>query len=237
MVGVLVNTVAVLFGSIFGLLFKKIISQRVCNAVMLGLGLCVIYIGISGALEVDNILIVICAMVFGAISGTLLNIDKGLNHLGDTLSKKVRSAGSGNTVSEGFVTASLLFCVGAMSIVGSLSAGLSGDNTTLYTKSLLDMVSSAMLSATLGIGVIFSAAFILVYQGAIALLASTLQPLLSDAIIANITCAGSLLILALGFNMLGITKIKVADYLPAILFVPLIHAFLSLILKLYAAIA
>ncbi|MGI6730484.1 MAG: DUF554 domain-containing protein [Anaerovoracaceae bacterium] len=223
MIGVLVNTATVIIGSLVGLFFKKGISTRITDAIMLGIGLCTIYIGVSGALEGQNTLVLIISIVVGAAVGTLLDIDKGINSVGDWLSNRFKKSDS-NTVSvtEGFVTASLLFCIGAMTIVGSLNAGLTGDNEMLFTKSLLDLVSATMLSVSLGIGVLFSAAFVFVFQGAIVLLAQFLQPILTDTAIAEITCAGSLLIIALGLNLIGVTKIKVANYLPAIVAAPIV---------------
>ncbi len=218
MVGVIVNVAAVLLGSLLGLLFKKGIPERLSKAVMLGLGLCVIYIGISGALEGENALIAIISMVLGAIFGTLLKLDDRLGRLGAGLSSRLNKSGS--SFAEGFVTASLLFCVGSMSVVGSLDAGIRGDYQLLFTKSLLDFISAIMLTASLGLGVMFSAAFVLVYQGGIVLLAQLLAPLLSQGAIQEMTCVGSLLIVALGLNLTGATKIKVADYLPAVLLAP-----------------
>ena len=125
------------------------------------------------------------------------------------------------TIAEGFVTASLLFCVGAMTIVGSLQAGLTGNNEMLFTKATLDGISSIIFSASLGIGVMLSAAFVFVFQGAIVLLAQAVEPFLSDAVIAEMTCVGSLLIVAIGLNILGITKLKVMNYMPAV-FIPIV---------------
>ena len=223
MIGVLVNTATVIIGSLIGLLFKKSISRRFTDAIMLGIGLCTIYIGISGALEGENTLILILSIVLGAAMGTGLDIDKRINDLGDWIEKRFKKAdGNSVSVAEGFVTASLLFCIGAMTIVGSLNAGLTGDNEMLFTKSLLDLISSLILSVSLGVGVMFAAAFVFVFQGSIVLLAQSLQPILTDSAIAEITCAGSLLILALGLNLIGLTKIKVANYLPAIVVAPLL---------------
>ncbi|MFA7660927.1 MAG: DUF554 domain-containing protein [Anaerovoracaceae bacterium] len=223
MIGVLVNTATVIIGSLIGLLFKKSISRRFTDAIMLGIGLCTIYIGISGALEGENTLILILSIVLGAAMGTGLDMDKRINDLGDWIEKRFKKAdGNSVSVAEGFVTASLLFCIGAMTIVGSLNAGLTGDNEMLFTKSLLDLISSLILSVSLGVGVMFAAAFVFAFQGSIVLLAQSLQPILTDSAIAEITCAGSLLILALGLNLIGLTKIKVANYLPAIVVAPLL---------------
>ena len=229
MLGVLVNALAVVLGGGIGLLCKKGIPKRLTDAVMIGIGLCTLYIGIDGALEGENILIVIAAMVLGAIVGTLLDIDAAINRLGTWVEKTFHAEGGKNSLAEGFVTASLLFCVGSMTIVGSLNAGISGDNEMLFTKSTLDFVAAAMLSASLGAGVLLSAAFVLVFQGSIVLLSSLIAPILTAAAIAEMTCAGSLLIMALGFNFIGITKIKVANYMPAVFFAPVLAWVVSLV--------
>jgi uncharacterized membrane protein YqgA involved in biofilm formation len=223
MIGVLVNTATVLFGSLIGLIFKRGIPKKLTEAVMIGIGLCTIYIGISGALKGENTLILIGSIVLGAIIGTAIDLDKRLNALGELIGKKFKKVDGGSvSVAEGFVTASLLFCIGAMTIVGSLTAGLTGDNEMIFTKSLLDLISSLILSVSLGVGVICAAAFVFVFQGALVLLAQYLQPVLTLSAINEITCAGSLIIIALGLNLLGVTKIKVANYLPAIVIAPLI---------------
>ena len=228
MLGVLANTIAVLIGSAVGLLFKKGIPEKYSNAVMTGIALCTVYIGVSGSLKGENTIVLIVSMALGAVAGTLLDLDGGLNRLGQYLEKKFNKGGTGK-IAQGFITASLLFCVGAMTIVGSLTAGLTGDNEMLYTKSVLDLISASMLSVSLGIGVMFSAVFVLVFQGAIALMAGFLEPVLTTAAINEIICAGSLMILALGLNMLGITKIKVANYLPALVFAPFLLRLAALI--------
>lgn len=225
MIGVLTNTLTVIAGGLLGLLLKKGIPERISKAVMMVIGLCSVYIGISGALEGSNTIVLIVSMVLGTVVGTLLNIDGAINRMGEYVEKKMKHSDGKNSVAQGFMTASLLFCVGAMTVVGSIDAGLTGDNKLLFTKSVLDMISACMLASTLGIGVLLSAVFVLVYQGGIVLLADMLQNVLTDvALIAEITCAGSIMIIGLGLNILGITKIKVADQLPAILFVPLIYA-------------
>lgn len=223
MLGVLVNVCTVIIGSTVGMIFKKSISKKYSDAVMTGIGLCVILIGIQGMLKGENVLVTIISMVVGALIGTAVDIDGKLNGAGDFLSKKIKkNEGDKTSVAEGFVTASLVFCIGAMTIIGSLEAGLKGDNTTLFTKSILDLCSSMMLSASLGIGVIFSAIFVFVFQGGIVLLAGFLEPLLSDSAVAEITCVGSLMILALGLNLTGISKFKVANYFPALILAPLV---------------
>lgn len=222
MFGVLVNTGTVLLGSLIGLLCKKGIPERLSGAVMTAIGLCTVAIGVTGLLEGENTLVLIISMVLGVLLGELLDIDGHVNDLVEKVAGKAAGAGKAAQISQGFITACLLFCIGAMTIVGSLNAGLRGDNEMLLTKSLLDFISSMMLAATLGIGVLFSAAFVLIFQGAIVLLAQFLAPVLSEACIAELTCAGSLMILALGLNIVGITKIKVINFLPALLLVPLV---------------
>lgn len=222
MSGVIVNTITVIIGSITGLLFKKGISKKITDAIMIGIGLCTVSIGISGLVNDVNTIILIISIVLGAAIGTALDIDSKINHMGDYLSKKFKSSDDKTSVSEGFVTACLLFCIGSMTIVGSLNAGISGDNKMLYTKALLDLISSTMLSASLGIGVLFAAAFVFVFQGALVLLAQYIAPFLTPETIAQLNGAGSLLIFALGLNIVGITKIKIANYLPAIIIAPII---------------
>lgn len=229
MLAVIVNMLAVLAGGTVGLLLKKGFPEKISRAVMLGIALCTLYIGISGCLQTNNVLVMILSMVFGAIVGTLLNIDGAITRLGDSISDRVRKKSGRSSLTEGFVTSSLLFCVGAMTLVGSLNAGLRGDYEMLFTKSLLDMISSCMLAVSLGAGVLLSAAFILVFQGGIVLLAQVLAPILTQAAIAEITAVGSLLIIATGLNMLGITKLKTADYLPALLFAPLFNRLCELL--------
>lgn len=216
--GVFVNTGTVIIGSLLGLLLKKGIPEKLTKAIMTTIGLCTIAIGVTGIIKGENQLVMILSFVVGAAVGTLIDIDKRLNSLGDRLSKGKKESSS---FSEGFVTASLLFCVGAMTIVGSMNAGISGDNKMLYTKSVLDLISSSVLAASLGVGVLVSSGFVLLFQGALVALSMALCSFLSDACIAELVCAGSVMIVALGFNLIGVTKIKVANLLPGLLFVPL----------------
>ena len=220
MIGVLVNTLAAVVGGLLGTLLKKGIPERLADLVQKGLALCVLYIGIKGSLVGTNTLVTILSLVLGAILGELLNIDGAIERLGAWAQGKL-SKGGGSRLGEGFVTASLLFCVGSMSVVGSLQSGLTGNHETIFTKSMLDFVSAIILASSLGLGVCLSGAFVLVYQGAIVLLARWAAPVLSDYVVAEMSCAGSLLIVALGLNMLGIAKLKVANLLPA-MFLPII---------------
>ena len=228
MLGTVVNAAAIAAGSLIGLLMKKGFSQKIANAVMAGLALCVLYIGIDGALKGQHVLAAILSIVTGGIAGTLLDLDGRLKRLGDRIEARTKRGGEGG-FSNGFVTASLLYCVGAMAILGALSGGLKGDHSILYTKSLLDFISAIVLAATLGAGVAFSAIPVLLYQGLIALLAQFLAPALNDAAIADMTCVGSLLLIALGLNMLGVTKLKTMNYVPGIFFAAGFSALMALL--------
>ncbi|MEE0946532.1 MAG: DUF554 domain-containing protein [Acutalibacteraceae bacterium] len=220
MIGVLVNTFTVLLGSSIGLLFKKLISKKICDAVMVAIGACTIYVGINGLVG-DNVLITIVSMVIGVIFGTIINIDGLINSFGDFIKNKINNSTAAFT--QGFVSGSLLFCVGAMTITGSIASGINGDNSIIYAKSLLDLVSSAMLTSALGFGVMVSAVFVFVFQSFLVLISSFVAPLLSDALVNEITCVGSVIIILLGINILGIGKFKIADFLPAILICPIIY--------------
>jgi uncharacterized membrane protein YqgA involved in biofilm formation len=232
MLGVLINVITVILGSSAGLLFKKGIPERVSSAAMVGLGACTLYIGISGSLQGENVLILIASVVLGGISGTLLNIDGGIAGLAEKAESRFRKTGSDISVAEGIISATLLFCVGSMTVTGSIQAGLTGDNSLLITKAMLDLVSSMILASSLGVGVLLSAAAVLVIQGGLVLLAGLIAPFLSPGAINEMTCAGSILIIMIGTNLMGITKIKVADYLPAIVFAPILHNLLPLFEKI-----
>lgn len=233
--GTIINSLAVVAGSLAGLLLKWLaahfsqslpagsasVGSRLQEIIMQGVALCVLFIGISGSLKGSNTLVAIISMVIGAVIGELLDLDRRMHTLGDWVQKKTerlnKTGSNSPSISEGFVTASLLFCVGAMAIVGSLENGLTGNCDTLKAKAMLDGISSIVFASSLGIGVMFSAVGVFLYQGSISLLASFLSPVLSDAVIAEMTCVGSLLILALGLNMLNLTKIKVMNLVPACL--------------------
>lgn len=217
MLGTIVNTLAILAGCAIGLLLKRGINEKVTDAIMKGISLCVIYIGIDGMLEGGKTLAVIIAMALGAAIGTLLDLNGKMEKLGKMIEGRISNGVA--DIAQGFVTASLIYCVGAMAVVGSLQSGLNGDHSMLYTKALLDGISAMVLTASLGAGVGLSAASVFVYQGALTLLAGLIAPVLSDTVVAEMTCVGSILIAALGLNMLGVVKLKVMDYVPAIFIV------------------
>ena len=218
MIGVIVNVITVLIGGTLGVIFRKGIPEKITNSAMVAIGLCNLCIGVGGMMQGKDTIILIIAMVLGTMLGTALDIDGKLNHLSEKAGSKFKSSTS--NIGEGFVTASLVFCVGSMTILGGLEAGLKGDNTLYYTKAVLDLISSLMLTTSLGIGVVFAAGTVFVYQGALVLLASLLSPYLTSEIISELNCAGSLMIFALGLNLSGIGKFKVANFLPAIIIVP-----------------
>lgn len=226
MLGTIVNSLAIIGGCLVGLIVKGRLTEKISSTIMNGLALCVLFIGISGVLKGEDTLQIIICIAIGALIGEIVDIDKKLNDLGNLIEKKINSKRKNSSnekisISEGFVTSSLLFCVGAMAVVGSLESGLQGNHTTLFAKSILDGISSIIFASSLGIGVMLSSIAILIYQGSITLLAGGLSTILTDTVINNMSAVGSLLIVGLGFNMLGITKIKVANLLPAI-FIPII---------------
>ena len=235
--GTIINTLVILAGSAVGLSIHALagrfssalgekgarLGERLQTLMMQGIALCVLYIGISGSLKGQNALAAILSMALGAILGELLDLDGRMNRLGQWVQDRTARVlkGGGSSVAEGFVTSSLLFCVGAMSIVGALENGLTGNFDTLKAKSVLDGISSIIFASSLGVGVGLSAVPVLLYQGLISLAAGVLSPLLGDAVIAEMTCVGSLLIVAMGLNMLGVTKIKVMNLVPGI-FLPIL---------------
>lgn len=228
MLGTIVNFSAIMVGSIVGILFKNGISEKISNTIMQGLSLCIIFIGTSGAIKGSNVLLIIISMVIGGFIGELVDLDNLIQKLGDKIEEKFK--GKGIRISEGFVTASLLFCVGSMAIVGSLQSGLEGDHKILFAKSMIDGIASVIFASSLGIGVILSSFSVLIYQGAITLAASSLKAILIQSVVTDMTAVGSLLIIGLGFNMLNMSKIKIANLLPAV-FIPIIYQFILNIIK------
>ena len=229
--GTIVNALGVVFGTVVGVIFKSFshgkgeaeleggMRKELPDAIMKGVSLCVLLIGITGAIKTEKIMVVIISIVLGGIIGTLAHLDSGITRLGEFIEKK--TGGKLGSITQGFVSASLLFCVGAMAIVGSLSSGLSLDHSTLYAKSLLDTIAAVIFASTLGWGVAFSSLLLLVYQGGITVAATWLAPVLSEVAINEMSAVGSLLIIALALNLLGLTKIKVMNYVPAI-FLPIL---------------
>ena len=198
-------------------MFKKGIPERLREALMTGMAFCVLYIGITGLFEKGaNILVMIVCFALGGVLGELCDLDKRVNNIGLWIENKFSKKGNAK-IAEGFVAATLLFCVGAMTIVGSIDSGISGDNSTLYSKSVIDCVAAAALTSSMGIGVIFASVSTLLIEGGITILAGVIAPILTDYIIAQMSVIGSLLIIALALIMLKIPKIKFMNFVPAIL--------------------
>ncbi len=221
MIGTLVNVAAVVLGSLIGLLLRKGFPEKMKSTVTTGMGLCVILIGMQGALTTDNVLLVILSVVVGSCIGVALKIEERLDKLGLSLQKRFAARNGNDHFAKGFVTATLIYCVGAMAIVGSIDSGLRGNHDRLFAKSLLDGVMSIALASTMGIGVMLSALAVLVYQGSIALLSQLVAPLLTETMISEMGAVGGVLIMGIGFNMFRKEHIPVGDMLPAI-FLPLI---------------
>ena len=224
MLATVINVILVLVGSAVGLLFKNLISEKLIAAITRALGLCVLCIGISGMIGTENMLCVIVCVVVGTVLGHAINIEGRLERGGELLRAKVTKGESGNRFTESFVNASLLFCVGAMAITGSIEAGLNHNYEVIISKGVIDGVTAVSFAAAMGIGVAFSAIPVLVYQGVITLLAVWVGPLLPAAVINEMSAVGGVLITAIAFNMLeiGKEKIKVGNMLPA-MFLPIAY--------------
>ncbi len=220
MQGTLINTMAIILGSLVGVGLKGGIPDQYKETVIGAIGLSVLLIGAKSALQTDALLLVIVSLALGSLAGEMLRIENRLERLGRLIGRRL--AGSEEGVANAFVTASLVFCVGAMAVVGSLESGLTGNHQTLYAKSLLDGVTSIVFASTLGIGVVFSALAVLIYQGGITLSAAYLKPFLTPTVIEQMTAVGGLLILAIGFNILGFKRLRIGNMLPAIA-IPLIY--------------
>lgn len=220
MLGNYVNTITVIIGCLLGLLVQKGLHEKYKMIIMQAIGLSVLFVGatvtIGGLLDPDSepVLFIISLVIGGAL-GELIGIEKALDKLGLMLQNKVGSQQS--NIAEGFVTASLLFCVGTMAVIGSLDSGLRGDHTMLYAKSVIDGITAMILASTLGVGVIFSAAVVFIYQGAIILFAGLLEPLLTIDVIREISIIGGILIFGIGLSMMEIKRIKTVNLLPAII--------------------
>ncbi|MCL1905958.1 MAG: DUF554 domain-containing protein [Clostridiales bacterium] len=227
MFGVLVNSVGVAVGCGIGLLLGKAVPERVGKLIMQGLALVIMYLGISGALNGQNALVLILSLVLGAVAGELLDLDAKLHSFADRLERRFKKDGQQGSLAEAFITTTIIMCTGALAVIGPLQAALTGDNSLIFTKSTIDFIAAIIFSSAMGIGVGFTAFSLLIYQGFFALAGGLLAPLLSDYAIAEITCAGSVLLIGMGLNMLGLTKLKIMNLLPSV-FMPML---LCLIIK------
>ncbi|WP_108672270.1 DUF554 domain-containing protein [Peribacillus acanthi] len=227
LLGTIVNGLCIIVGTLLGKLFHRI-PQKMKDTVMSGIGLAVTVLGLQMGFKSEQFLIVILSLVGGAVIGELVDLDLKLNQLGNWLEKRLGSS-EGNSISQGFVTATLIFVIGAMAIIGALDSGIRGDHDVLYTKAIIDGFTSVILATTLGIGVLFSAIPVMLYQGIIALFATQIDRFvpaaLLDSFVVEMTSAGGIMIVAIGLNLLGLTKIRVANLLPGILVVATLVSF------------
>lgn len=220
MIGTIVNIAAVLAGSTIGLLIHKRLPDRFVKTTFQILGLFTLVIGMKMALESNNLLVMVFSLIIGGLIGTAINLDEKIENFSNKLSKIF--GGKNESFSKGLITAFLLFCVGSMTIVGAIEEGMNNDPSLLLIKSLMDGFSSIALTVAFGIGVMFSAIPLLIFQGGLTLLAMYMGSFLSPEYITEISAVGGVILLALGMNLLEITKIKIIDLLPAILFAPFI---------------
>lgn len=218
LLGTLVNAVAIIIGSLLGRLLSGI-PDSIRQTVMQGIGLAVIVLGLKMSFDTKNFLLLIFSIVLGSIIGEVMGIEKGLNGAGNWLERKLGGSKQGS-VATGFVTATLVYCIGAMAVLGAMDSGLRNNHDILYTKAMLDGFSAIIFTSTLGIGVIFSVVPVIIYQGAIALLSTQIYSIVSekmlDAILVEVTAVGGLMIVAIGINILELRKINVANMLPAL---------------------
>lgn len=223
MLGTIVNALAIIGGSLLGIIFSKGIPDSYKQNIMSGVGLSVMLIGIKSALSSDSLMVVIFSVIIGAMIGEFLKIEQRLEDLGTFFERKIsRKTSDSGSFSRGFVTASLVFCVGSMAIVGALESGLTSNHQTLFAKSILDGVTSIIFASSMGIGVMFSSIPVFLYQGLITITAVFMKSFLVPETISQMTSVGGLLILAIGMNLLGITKIRIGNLLPG-MFLPLIY--------------
>ena len=229
MLGTIVNVIAVVVGTIIGCVLKHAIPEKIQKIIMQAIGLGVVSIGAASAIQTENPVLFVISLALGAVIGKSIGIEDGLEYVGGKLQE--RFSGSGNTVAEGFVTATLIYCVGALTILGSIQSGLTGNHDLLFTKSILDGIVSIVLASTLGFGVGLSAIVILLFQGSITLGASFVAPFMTDIVTQELTAVGGALIIGIGINLLDIKKINVGDILPAIFIPPIYYALIPLFQK------
>ena len=238
--GTIVNVLAIVAGGTVGLIIKRFLSSRITDTVMQGVGLAVVIIGLSGALSAafkvvdgvistEYILLMIISLAVGALAGELIGIEEKLNKFAKFCERSFVKSGEKSTFAQGLVTATLVYCVGSMAIIGSFQDGINMNRDVLFAKSALDGITSVIFASTMGAGVLFSAIIVGVYQGVLTLIAVLAAPFFSNDVIMQISLVGSVLIMSLGLNMLEITKIKVSNLLPAI-FIPVIYYVIQLII-------
>ena len=226
--GTIINSAAIIVGGVFGLLFGKILNERIQDSLQKASGICVLFIGIAGAMEgmlklsgsslsAGRSMLIVASLALGALIGEILNIEHGFERFGEWLKVKTGNAKDKSFV-EGFVTASLTVCIGAMAVVGSIKDGISGDYSILVTKAILDLIIITVMTCSLGKGCAFSAIPVAVFQGLITALARLIKPLMTDGALANLSLIGSILIFCVGVNLVWDKRIKVANLLPSLVF-------------------
>lgn len=220
MIGTVVNALAIVAGGIIGLLFKNIIPEKITESLLKALGLAVMSIGIKLSMAGENLTLLIISVIIGTIIGEYINIEGRLDKIGAYIEIKMKN--KGNNVALGFITCSLFSCVGSMAVIGSIQSGLTGNHEILFSKALIDGITSVSLAVSMGVGVIFSSISVLIYQGTITLLAGLMQSLLSDVVVSEMTAIGGVIIMGIGLNFLEIKRIKVGNMLPAI-FIPILY--------------
>lgn len=229
LLGTLVNAALIVIGSIIGRLLKGI-PENMKQTVMSAIGIAVVVLGIQMSFESDNFVLVIICLVFGGVIGEWIDLDKWLNRLGQYIEVKFGSKDKGGSIAQGFVTGTLIFVIGAMGVLGALNGGLRNDHELLISKGIIDGFTSIILAATLGIGVLLSAIPVAIYQGAIALFATQITKIVPEAalelFLQEMTATGGIMIIAIGMNLLGLTKIRVANLLPSLIVVAIAVAFI-----------
>ena len=217
MLGTIVNAGAVIVGSLIGLSLKSRLPERYINIFFQVIGLFTLYLGISMAMKSTHVLQLVISLISGAFIGEALHLNRGLDRIAEWAKKKFKS--SHERFTEGLLTAFLLYCMGSLTILGAIQEGMTGDAHLLYVKSLMDGISSIALASGLGVGVLFSAVPLLIFQGGITLLAMWMGDFISSVIITELTATGGVLLLGLGINILGIKKINVINMLPALVMI------------------
>jgi len=225
MIATFVNMAFIILGSIVGLLFKRIMTKRYENIIFASAGVLSLAIGIKMVIATEELLILALSIMLGGVLGTFLGIENKIEYFGNMLKKRFSKEGDTSNFTLGFMTASILFCVGPMSIVGSFQAGTDGNYDLIYIKSVMDGSVSIIMASAYGVGVAFSSVLILLYQGTLTLFASSIEPYVSDLVISEITGVGGAVLLMIGLNLLGITKIKTGDFIPS-LFMAALFVFL-----------
>ncbi|WP_326907468.1 DUF554 domain-containing protein [Sedimentibacter sp. MB31-C6] len=220
MLGTIVNSLAIIIGGLVGFFFKNIIPEKLSDSLLKASGLAVVAIGIKLSLSGENLTLLIISILIGTFIGELLDIEARLDNLGAAVQDKLKNKES--NITAGFVSCTLVYCVGSMAIVGSIQSGLTGNNEILFSKALLDGIISISMAVSMGIGVVFSSISVFIYQGTITILAQFLQSILNDAVINEMTSVGGVLIMAIGLNFLEIKRIKVGNMLPAV-FLPILY--------------